>query len=413
MSGDLRWKNYVLRSGTQFSVTWRSLREERDRHLLYILGLGFDERMCDGLEAVLLASQQGRCDACLLTFDEGAGSPSQAHGAARTANEARFAAIVGRAGCRVHARPIQLVSDDGRRIGSRSIARVFAGGSELSAYTDVVVDISALPRSLYFPLIAKLLSIYDRAARPSLGDARHDDSRRVSSPVESVLDRDGAGDPGPEVAGPPWNLHVVVAHSPDLDASTQDEGIEESATFLHGFSAAEFEREATREQPRVWLPVLGRGQRAQIERILNLVTPDEICPVVPSPARNPREPDNLMLEYREILFDQLRVEPRNVIYASEANPFEVYRQIVRSVRHYQRALEPLGGCKAVVSAMSSKLASVGALLAAYELRDSRYGKPLDVGVAHVEAEGYVVNRPADLPPATLVHLWLAGECHVE
>jgi hypothetical protein len=205
------------------------------------------------------------------------------------------------------------------------------------------------------------------------------------------------------------NLHVVVAHSPVLDAAILDEGIDESATFLHGFSAAEFEREATREQPRVWLPVLGRGQRVQLDRILALVTPDEICPVLPSPAQNPREADDLMLEYRDLLFDQLRVEPRNVIYASESNPFEVYRQIVRSVRHYRRALAPLSGCKAVVSAMSSKLSSLGALLAAYELRGAGGDDHVDVGVAHVEAQGYRLDRPSDVPPPTLYNLSLAGE----
>jgi hypothetical protein len=142
------------------------------------------------------------------------------------------------------------------------------------------------------------------------------------------------------------------------------------------------------------------------------VTPDEICPVLPSPAQDPRESDNIVLEYRDFLFDQLRVEPRNIIYASESNPFEVYRQIMRSVRHYKRALAPLSGCKAVVSAMSSKLSSLGALLAAYELHSSLGDRHVDVGVAHVEAQGYAIAQH-DGPPPTLYNLWLAGECYVE
>ncbi len=377
MTTDLRWGNYILRSGDHSTAMWRMLVGERERNILYMLGLGFDERMCAGLEAVLGAGGAGKRDISLLTFDEGPESPSRAHADLRAANEERLRKIVARAGCGLGQRTIKLVSDEGRRIGGRSIAREFIGQAEFQAYTDVMVDISALPRGLYFPLLAKLLSVFDQ------------------SPKDGVV----------------RNLHAIVAHSPVLDASIHDEGIDENATFLHGFSAAEFEREATREQPRVWLPVLGRGQRVQLDRILALVTPDEICPVLPSPAQNPREADDLMLEYRDLLFDQLRVEPRNIIYASESNPFEVYRQIVRSVRRYRRALTPLSGCKAVVSAMSSKLSSLGALLAAYELRGGTGDEHVDVGVAHVEAQGYTLDRPSEVPPPMLYNLWLAGECY--
>jgi len=378
MSNDDRWRNYVLRGGADSADMWRELLCERERDVLYILGLGFDERMCAGVRQILAAGGSGRRSINLLEFQEGAESASHAHADLRETNERNLRAIVDEFGCGFARRNIKLVSEDGRRVGGRSIAREFVGQAEFQAYSDVIVDISALPRGLYFPLLAKLLSIFDQPW------------------TDSVV----------------RNLHVVVAHSPVLDASTQDEGIDETATFLHGFSAAEFEREATREQPRVWLPVLGRGQRVQLERILALVTPDEICPVLPSPAQDPRESDSIVLEYRDFLFDQLRVEPRNIIYASESNPFEVYRQIMRSVRHYKRALAPLSGCKAVVSAMSSKLSSLGALLAAYELHSSLGDRHVDVGVAHVEAQGYAITQH-DGPPPTLFNLWLAGECYVE
>lgn len=378
MTPDQRWHDYVLSEGDGSAAMWTALLEERERDVLFILGLGFDERMCVALEVILQAGGTGIRDICLLTFEEGADSPSHAHADRRAANEERLSTIVTRFGCTATRKAVRLESDDGRRIGGRSIARCFAGPDDFVGYSDVVVDISALPRGLYFPLIAKLLSIFDRA--------------RWNGEVR--------------------NLHVVVSHSPLLDASIHDEGMDDDATFLHGFSAAEFEREATREQPRVWLPVLGRGQRGQLDRILALVDPDEICPVLPSPAQNPRESDDLILEYRDFLFDQLRVEPRNIIYASESNPFEVYRQIVRSVHHYNRALAPLSGCKAVVSAMSSKLSSMGALLAAYDLRCGGSGDHIDVGIAHVEAQGYSLNPPNGMPAATLYNLWLAGECYV-
>jgi hypothetical protein len=357
---------------------WHSLFNEKERHVLFILGLGFDERMCLGLEALSNADAgRGKRDIQLLTFDEGPESASQALADQRLSNQARLEHIVESFGWHVVRRSIELVSSDGRSIGGRSIAKEFSGPEDVFGYTDVVLDISALPRALYFPLLAKLLNIYDTA-----------------------LKNCGA-----------CNLHVIVAQSPMLDASIRDEGIDENATFLHGFSAAEFEREATQEQPCVWIPVLGRGQQVQLERINELVSPDEICPVLPSPAQNPREADELMLEYRTFLFDRLRVEPRNIIYAAESNPFEVYRQIVRSIRGYKLALAPLGGCKGVVSAMSSKLSSLGALLAAYELQHSAGDDHVDVGVAHVETHGYCIVPGGASAPATLYNLWLAGECY--
>lgn len=207
------------------------------------------------------------------------------------------------------------------------------------------------------------------------------------------------------------NLHVIVSHSPATDSSIVDEGLEESASYLFGFAAAALESESTRGQPKIWIPVLGKRQQAQLERIHALVAPDEICPLLPSPAQDPREGDAIMIEYRELLFDQLRVEPRNIIYAAESNPFEVYRQIMRSVLHYDRALKPLGGCKVALSAMSSKLASIGVLLAAYELgrRDPR----VTVGVAHVESQGYRIEQSSGpMPAPTLFTMWLSGECYV-
>jgi len=111
-----------------------------------------------------------------------------------------------------------------------------------------------------------------------------------------------------------------------------------------------------------------------------------------------------------MLFERLRVETRNFIYASETNPFEVYRQLRRSILHYGEALKPWGGSKAVISANSSKLLSVGALLAAYELKRA----DVDIAIAHVESHGYTLNGTeganAAQDESTLYGLWLSGDC---
>lgn len=202
---------------------------------------------------------------------------------------------------------------------------------------------------------------------------------------------------------------MIVSHSPATDGAILEEGLEDSASYLHGFAAAALESESTSGLPKIWIPVLGKLQQLQLERIHTLVSPDEICPLLPSPAHDPREGDSLMIEYRDLLFDRLRVEPRNIIYAAESNPFEVYRQLMRSILHYERALKSLGGCKVALSAMSSKLASIGVLLAAYEL--GRREPKVTVGVAHVESQGYRVEPTITAPSTTLFTMWLSGECY--
>jgi len=268
-------------------------------------------------------------------------------------------------------------SAEGRRIESHSALSAFQNLSDFADYADVVLDISAMPRAVYFPLIGKLLHLVDAGRRA-------------------------------EPRSPVPNFHLIVAESPELDVSIREEGVEDDASYVHPFTGG-LDRESSAHQPKIWLPLLGEGQSIQFQKIHNLITPDEICPILPSPARNPRRSDDLVMEYRELLFDRLRVEPRNFIYAAERNPYEVYRQVRNSITDYDRALTPLGGSKFVVSALSSKLMSVGALLVAYELKSENIG----VGVAHVACHGYVINGTPESSENTNVELfglWLAGEC---
>lgn len=377
MSDMGRWQNYHLASGSGVTELWGNLLVESRRRVLVIVGMGFDERMCLGVETLFRVGGGDRIQILAIAFDDESGNLPNELSELRDQNEQRLQSVAEASGAQIDRRSIDLRSNDGRRVGGRAIARQFSDWASIEAYTDVVVDVSSLPRNLYFPLLARLLSLFDV---------------------------NGGGTS-------PVNLHALVAHAPAMDAAIQVAGIEDEATFLHGFSSAEFELEASRQQPRVWLPILGSGRQGELDRLVALVTPDEICPVLPSPAQNPREADNLLLEYRDFLFDQYAVEPRNIIYASEENPFEVYRQIVRSVRHYRTALASLGGCKVVISAMSSKLASLGGLLAAHELRFAEPTAKVDVGIAHVETQGYTLSPTPGSPPAVLYNLWLAGESY--
>jgi hypothetical protein len=373
----VRWQNYFLQQNGELSRFWHSHLSERERNVLCVLAKGFDPRMCDGFELILRAGGNGRRDVHLIQFDEGPTSPSQNYRAWVERNVDKLQKLVDGRGILTE-RPIAMRSAEGRRIESHSALSVFQNVTDFADYTDVVLDISAMPRAVYFPLIGKILHLVDIGMRTQ------------SCP-------------------PLPNVHLLVAESPELDASIREDGIEDDASYVHPFTGG-LDRESTANQPKIWLPLLGEGQSIQFQKIHDLVTPDEICPVLPSPSRNPRRSDNLVMEYRELLFDQLRVEPGNFIYAAERNPFEVYRQLRYSIMDYDRALAPLGGSKFVVSALCSKLMSVGALLAAYDLRSTNIG----VGVAHVPCHGYVIDAVPESPSAKsnieIFGLWLIGEC---
>jgi len=372
-----RWFNYFLRSGNECHQFWQEYLQRSQRDVLFVLGLGFDPRMCLGYKSLLEAEGSGKRDLMLIRFKEGPNSPSRKYSHLVESNLKKLEHLAPRESKKT-VKDIPMWSADGRRIGSKNAASIFSGVSDFHAYTDVVIDISSMPRGIYFPLIGKALYLID-----SYNKNKADSS--------SLL-----------------NLHVLVSENALLDAKIKDDGIDEDANYMHGFTGT-LEAESDTSLSRIWMPIMGESQGEQLERILNKVAADEICPIIPMPSVKPRRGDNLLVEYRELLFDRLRVEPGNFMYVSEQNPFEVYRETYRTIRNYKEALENLGGCRVVISASSSKLLSIGALLAAYELKGE------GVGMINVETQGYQIENDItkELHNTTLFTLWLAGDCYAK
>lgn len=87
---------------------------------------------------------------------------------------------------------------------------------------------------------------------------------------------------------------------------------------------------------------------------------------------------------------------------------KAFHRLLRSaVLRYQDALDSIGGCRIAFSALSSKLMSLGALLAAYELKQDG----AKIGVAHVDSHGYEMNDVGS--ESELFGLWIAGESYEE
>jgi hypothetical protein len=312
----------------------------------------------------------GHC--ILIRYEEGPDSPSLEYADHVNENERVFRELCeGRFSS--EERPMIMWNVEGRSVATRQASEILPSNIQpLLEYTDLILDPSALPRTVYLTLLAKLLYLLD--------DAR---SMGTITP----------------------NLHVILSDSASLDSSIHEVETDDNLSFLQGFSGG-INLSSSSDSPRVWFPILGEGREAQLIKIHGRVNPDEICPLLPSPSANPRRGDNLLAEYHGTLFDRFLLEPSNIIYASEDNPFEVYRQLRDAIRHYRSALSELGGSTSVVSILSSKLVSIGALLACHELRSMDY----KVAIAHVEAHGYEVSSFEHSPSESVLYsLWLSGE----
>jgi hypothetical protein len=323
---------------------------------LMIAGAGFDPRMPVAYELVSSACPVP-VDLVLIRLEPLPTDPAT-EGLAKQGRE-RADAAVAAAGATL----LEHAGQTGSQSSSMTIARDFFAAKLIDDYDELIVDVSALPRAVAFPLIRGLLQMEERSQ--------------------------WSGD-----------LHVVACDNPRIDRLVSGEGID-TPDSLPGFGAhAESNSDAT----LIWVPVLGEAEARRVGDLYADISADEVCPVLPFPSRNPRRADDLIKEYRELLFDRIAVEPRNFIHASETNPFDLYRTLSQLRESYAESLEPLGETRMVLSTHSSKLLSIGVLLAAYELGlEVRHASPTLYTVEDLEALDGFANENL------VVDLWLTGE----
>lgn len=331
--------------------------------------------MCFALESILANDRLAKVDCALVDFADGSASYAPILQSAIEQNYFRLDQMMDGRGA-ITKKHMIVKTDAGYSVGPRNAARMFTTLSDFGDYTDVIVDISSLPMSIYFPLIGKILNVLDSQA--------------------------------PARSAPLPNLHVMATENTRIDKCISKFGLSDEATYLYGFTG-DIDLESEAGKPLVWIPILGEDKTDQIVRISDRILPREICPVLPSPSANPRRGDNIVLEYRDLL-NRLRVETSNIIYAAEQNPFETYRQIYKTIQYYRDALKPLRGPRFVISPLSSKLASIGAFLVAYEEGLSNREK---VGIAYVESAGYEMNNYSDdlMQSCELSSMWIFGDCY--
>lgn len=367
----MRWDPYHLFSDRDFDAFWREHLRARDRKLLIVLGRGFDVRAVEATRRIVAAGAAP--DIWLLGFDNGL-QDSELRSTMTQQNVQDLQVLC--SADRIFTLDIRIGGPAVGNATSTSTRRAIMRAGSIESYDDVVVDISAMPRMVALTTVAKLIHDLDEIERST---------------------------------GRSINLHVTTAESVSADLKAQQGTLSEEVTAVVGFSG-HLTAQGTEHVPRVWFPVLGENQTDRLIKIQDKLDPDEICPVVPFPSRDPRRGDEIIDQHRQVLFDDFQAEPRNILRASEYNPFEAYKQLFKAMDRYRRALKELGGCKAFVSPVSSKLLSVGALLACYDhLHGTVAGSRLMVGIPYVETAVYGDPVVDGKIQTELYAMWIRGE----
>ena len=234
------WEHPLLLDEAGIEEVWR---RPSDDPILVVCGSGFDPRATSSLQRLREVTDR-RIDGWMIELPEAA--TDLAVRPIAEANRASIERIINESGGRLRHQSLPDFHDS-RSLG-RLISRHFQEARAIDDYRDVVLEISALPRSIFFPLVRGLL-------------------QRAHLPGGDPLVWDG-------------DLHVFVCENPEIDGTILEEGTTPMAP-IGGF--------APRGDPAttIWVPVLGERALARVKALYDELNPDETCPVLPWPAPRP------------------------------------------------------------------------------------------------------------------------------
>ena len=367
------WDHYVFRRGGAVHELWDRLNYQRPLRVLYIAGRGFDIR-AQAVMREYVASLQSTdrkiysAKLLLIGFSSYELDPEMV---AITEENARALESIFKPLGSVQTVTLGKSSNNGEEdIGASNTLRlgVHQVLAEIVDQTDIVLDVSSLPRMVYLALLTSILT--------------------KLVPNKTIKD----GQPHP-LAANGVTFQVLVAEDARLDGMIRAEDPSNELVQIPGFSGA-FHAEAIRDWPLVWFPILGENRVNQLEKVLvasDISANAEICPVLPHPSKNPRRADDLLVEYIDPLFRSRRTPSSNIVFVHESNPFEAYRQLLSAMQRYKESMNVLDKCRLLVTPLSSKLVTVGAGLACFEMRPVDVKDTYRVAVPLAEPKRYVVS----------------------
>jgi hypothetical protein len=260
---------------------------------------------------------------------------------------------------------INVFASDGAVVGGRTVLKELEA-IDLTPYSDIVIDSSALSIGISFPLVKYILQHSEHSKQ---------------------------------------NVHLFACDWPPLDHVIQPQ-LADRASNVHGFrKVTEFYSEVS--VARLWLPQLAPAGGQALQRIFDEVLPSDTCPILPFPSADPKLADHLLAEYLLELESTWSVDSGSIIFADENDPLGLYRTILRIDDERRLAFAALGGSLLILSPLGSKMLAIGALMAALDR---------DLPVYYVEARGYDVdwNSAGSVGPEapSIRHVWLAGDVYV-
>ena len=363
-----------LCKGNGFECFWKEYLNKGDKKIKYILGLGFDPRTLHCFKLIDKYVETNTIDYKIIEYDDPFSSINKLENLLQKNKKLLKEIVINRnfTSTTIHMLPNN--ENDLSVDASKSISQ-----SDLDQYTDIILDVSAMPIGVYFPIVRNILDWIKK--------------RKITSPTGHII-----------------NFHLVVSENSNFDKRIKEIRTNDKVTYMYKF-ASKLHLESAKTLRKVWIPLLGENQKTQLAKIYAEIEPKEICPIFPMPSYDPYRSKNLLIDYRELLFDTFVIEPRNYIYTNENNPFETCKKIYDTAHSYYDSFKPLKGCQIIISPLSSKLLCIGALLATYEL----YTEGSNAGIIHVETQTYDVDEEIDtekiLKTSIPYSMWLAGDCY--
>ena len=331
---------------------------QSDRRCLVVLGAGFDPRSAKIPE--LLSRVMGDRLHALMVREE-RGVAAERLQAAADRNETEILRLIPEAEIVV----VDVFAADGAVIVGQRIVRALQENVLPEGLTDIVLDTSALSTGVAFPAAAYLLALC-------------------------------------EAPGSAINCHLMIASNPELDARIVGETAEKT-TIAKGYDG-NYGKTGDDRVASMWLPQLGHRSNGALSRLNADQDYYKICPVLPFPARDPRRPDELIREYVAELFQAWNVGPRDLIFASERNPVDMYRTLSVLKKRYEKTVSGFYTPQIVVSPLGSKVMAAGAMMAAIE-----HGLTVKyVEAMRYEIEPFPVGSSSSDAQDLLVHVWLHG-----
>ncbi|WP_299401859.1 hypothetical protein [uncultured Roseobacter sp.] len=356
------WTNCITHFDDKVDAFIENYFEDENKRALLVAAAGFDPRSRRVTE-LLSQRMHNRLKAIFIREERPGASPALQERADN--NEASLRLVV--PDCVVT--NVDIFADDGAPIGGSQIVNVLLNNPIPTDVTDVIVDLTALSIGVGFPAARMLLEECEGrkdcvfhlliASNPDLDDRIKSDPSNRPGPVKGFAPLPPIGDDG------------------DLDVA------------------------------QIWIPQLATGLASTLAKI-GQQFPDryKVCPLLPFPSRNPRRADDLVTEYVTEISEEWRVDPRDLVYASERNPLDTYRLLSRLKQRFDRTMEGTYALQMILSPIGSKAMAAGAMMAAIDH---------DMSIHYVETDQYTMETEnagggADVTheESSLVHIILAG-----